>query len=63
MEFKMKKINDWEAVETVPNLIEALRSMREEYLDETYVVEMLEEQLSDGSIKRSIRIRLAESAI
>ena len=49
------------SVETVDQLIEALTDQTLD-LDVTYVVEVLAETLSDGSVVRSVRIRPAERA-
>jgi len=51
------------SVETVGQLREALENLAEcdsDCLEKTYVVEMLSEQLSDGSFNYSINIRPAE---
>lgn len=56
-------IDDSQTVETAFQLREALDSFTDHLygdLDATYVIERLDERLSDGSIARSIRIRLAE---
>ena len=58
-------VDDREVVETVSQLRDALNSLTDHLygdLDATYVVERLKEKLSDGSVARSIRIRLAERA-
>lgn len=56
-------IDDHMTVETARQLRDALDDLTDELygdLDATYVVERLNERLSDGSVARSIRIRLAE---
>lgn len=55
------KVTSRIAVDTVGQLIEALRhSSLDEPLDDTHVVEVISETLSDGSKALSVRIRAAE---
>lgn len=54
---------DSRAVEDVAGLLEVVDSFErsaEGFLDATYMVDLVCETLTDGSEKRSIRIRLAE---
>jgi hypothetical protein len=55
-----------ETVETVGSLVDTLRSFQgpgrdDRLLDDTYVVELVAETLSDGSSAMSVRIRKAEA--
>lgn len=62
--FTATEVESIVVVETCSGLqahLEACASDCDDFLDATYAVELIAETLTDGSIKRSVRIRLAES--
>jgi hypothetical protein len=49
-----------DSADTLIELLETYRSQCDDFLDDTHVFELICETLTDGSEKRSIRIRPAE---